>query len=248
MADTNTEPTVVSPNAAMAKPEGLATENDQVDSAGEQDRIRDSTAGSQPGRGVQPQPAGPQKLDLQPADAQQPFRIKDIQVGKPDGRQVAVTHIYACQSGEYAIYKAEQVMIAFATDPETAKFQRKLILPLSTTRAELNSLILGLDRRELFDQKLAYALQLALDGDTDGARETLTAAKASVLAKRRSGSLPISQVELRGGCGPARAALPGQPVLSVPRVLQQPLARRYGRVGWCCILHRTRDPKKNGRT
>lgn len=184
MADTNTEPTVVSPNAAMAKPEGLATENDQVDSAGEQDRIRDNTAGSQPGRGVQPQPAGPQKLDLQPADAQQPFRIKDIQVGKPDGRQVAVTHIYACQSGEYAIYKAEQVMIAFATDPETAKFQRKLILPLSTTRAELNSLILGLDRRELFDQKLAYALQLALDGDTDGAKETLTAAKASVLAKR----------------------------------------------------------------
>ena len=70
MADTNTEPTVVSPNAAMAKPEGLATENDQVDSAGEQDRIRDNTAGSQPGRGVQPQPTGPQKLDLQPADAQ----------------------------------------------------------------------------------------------------------------------------------------------------------------------------------
>jgi hypothetical protein len=41
MADTNTEPTVVSPNAVMAKPEGLATENDQVHSAGEQDRIRD---------------------------------------------------------------------------------------------------------------------------------------------------------------------------------------------------------------
>jgi hypothetical protein len=50
MADTNTEPTVVSPNAAMAKPEGLATENDQVHSAGEQDRIRDNTAGSKPGR------------------------------------------------------------------------------------------------------------------------------------------------------------------------------------------------------
>jgi cold shock CspA family protein len=30
--------------------------------------------------------------------------MKDIQFGKPDGRQVTVPPTYACQSGEYAIY------------------------------------------------------------------------------------------------------------------------------------------------
>ena len=52
MADTNTEPTVVPLNAAMAEAltEGVAPEDDQVHSAGEQDRIRDNTAGSKPGR------------------------------------------------------------------------------------------------------------------------------------------------------------------------------------------------------
>ena len=78
MADTNTEPTVVSPNAAMAKPEGLATENDQVDSAGEQDRIRDNTAGSQPGRGVQPQPAGPQIFSPQTLSSRSGSRISKL--------------------------------------------------------------------------------------------------------------------------------------------------------------------------
>jgi hypothetical protein len=38
--------------------------------------------------------------------------------------------------------------------------------------------------REICDRQLAYALQLALDGDIDGAKETVAAAKTFVLAKR----------------------------------------------------------------
>jgi hypothetical protein len=163
MADVVTEPTVVPFDAALGDvtKERAATGNDRPHAARERDQITDDPAAPKPGRGAAAQPAGPQKPDPQPSDGPRPFRIKDIQVGKADGPQIAVTHIYACQSDEYAIYKAEQVMVAYGDNPEKAQSQRKLILPLSTTRAELNSRLLGLDHREVFDQKLAYALQSA---------------------------------------------------------------------------------------
>jgi hypothetical protein len=116
--------------------------------------------------------------------ASQRFSLKDIQIGKPDGRKVPISHIYAAQDGEYAIYQADEVMVQFADDSAKAQAQRKSILPLSSARAEVNSLLQGLRCREICDRQLAYALQLALDGDMDGARATTAAAKAAVLAKR----------------------------------------------------------------
>jgi hypothetical protein len=117
-------------------------------------------------------------------DTPRPCTIREIQVNKSDARGVPITQVYAIQSGEYAVYKAGDVMVAFADDPEKAATQRKLVLPLSTARAELNYLILGLKGRDVCDQQLAYALQLALDGDVDGAKTTIAGAKASVLARR----------------------------------------------------------------
>ena len=116
--------------------------------------------------------------------ALQRFGLKDIQIGKPDGRKIIISHIYAAQDGEYAIYQADEVMVQFADDPVKAQTQRKSILPLSSARAEVNALLQGLHCREICDRQLAYALQLALDGDLDGARATTAAAKAAVSAKR----------------------------------------------------------------
>jgi hypothetical protein len=85
---------------------------------------------------------------------------------------------------EYAIYQAGEVMVHFADARGKAQAQRKSLLPLSSARAEVNALVQGLACREVCDRRLAYALQLALDGDIDGAKGTVAAAKAFVLGKR----------------------------------------------------------------
>jgi hypothetical protein len=75
-------------------------------------------------------------------------------------------------------------MVHFADDPEKEQAQRKAILPVSSARAEVNALVQGLPCREICDRQLAYALQLALDDNIDGAKGTVAAAKAFVLGKR----------------------------------------------------------------
>jgi len=184
MTDTMIERTVVPLNPAQATKEGVAAENDQTRSVLEQNRSAGDPPALTPDRGVEPQGDGPQKPDSQPADPQQPFRLNDIQVGNKDGRGLSITHIYAVQSDEYAIYQAGDVMVHFADDPGKAQAQRKSLLPLSSARAEVNALAQGLACREVCDRRLAYAFQLALDGDIDGAKGTVAAAKAFVLAKR----------------------------------------------------------------
>jgi hypothetical protein len=75
-------------------------------------------------------------------------------------------------------------MVQFADDAGKAQTQRKSILPVSSARAEVNALAQGLACREICDRQLAYALQLALDGEMDGAKATVAAAKNFVSAKR----------------------------------------------------------------
>ena len=76
-------------------------------------------------------------------------------------------------------------MVHFADDPGKEQAQRKAILPVSSARAEINALAQGLACREVCDRQLAYALQLALDNNMDGAKATVAAAKAFVLCRRR---------------------------------------------------------------
>jgi hypothetical protein len=184
MTDTITERTVVPFAMGETTKEGVPAEGGQTHSAVEQNRSVGDPVGSTPDRAVESQAEGPQKLDAQPPDAQQPSRLKDIQVGKKDGRGLPITYIYAFQSDEYAIYQAGEVMVHFADDPGKAQAQRKSVLPISSARAEVNTLAQGLACRAICDRQLAYALQLALDGDMDGAKGTVAAAKAFVLAKR----------------------------------------------------------------
>jgi hypothetical protein len=185
MPDLKPEPTVVPISTAVAGAmnEGVRGD-DEAPSAHEHDPTSARNASSKPSGDVEPAPAVPPQADAQPQDGQQPFRLRDIRVGSKDGRGLPITRIYAVQSEEYAIYQAGEVMIHFADDPGKEQAQRKAILPVSSARAEVNWLVQGLACREICDRQLAYSLQLALDGDMDGAKGTVAAAKAFVLAKR----------------------------------------------------------------
>src|SRR6266850_6451227 len=114
---------------------------------------------------VEPAPAVPPQPDTQKKESPQALTLKDIKVGNKDGRGFEITRIYAVQSDECAIYQAGEVMVHFADDQGKAQTQRKGMLPVSSARAEVNALVQGLPCREICDRQLAYALQLALDGD-----------------------------------------------------------------------------------
>src|SRR5438105_5480262 len=161
MVEPITEPTVVPLNTALAQAvrEGVAAENDQIHSALEENRNADNASDSTPDRGLEPQAEGLRQPVPQPPDDQQPFTLRDIRVGKKDGRGVPITQIYAAESGKYAIYQAGEAMVHFADDPEKEQAQRKAILPVSSARAEVNALVQGLAFREICDRQLAYALQ-----------------------------------------------------------------------------------------
>jgi hypothetical protein len=117
-----------------------------------------------------------------PADGA--FRLKDIQIDKKDSRGLKITQIYAVQTGDYAIYQAGEVRVQFADDTVRAQAPKKSILPLGSTRAEINMLLDGLAYREVGDRQLAYALQLALDNDLEGAKATVASLKATLVARR----------------------------------------------------------------
>ena len=184
MPDLIPETTVVPISAAVAGAmnDGGGTDHDKA--LREQDRRGDSAAASKPNSDAEPAPVIPPQSDAQPQDGQQPFRLRDIRVGNKDGRGFQITRIYAVHCDEYAIYQAGEVMVHYADDQGKAQTQRKGMLPVSSVRAEVNALVQGLPCREICDRQLAYALQLALDGDIEGAKSTVAAAKAFVLAKR----------------------------------------------------------------
>ncbi|HME22269.1 MAG TPA: hypothetical protein VKI44_13170 [Acetobacteraceae bacterium] len=188
MSDTLTDRIVVplTSAAAQATTECASAANDQTRSAADQDQRAGDGAASIPDRGERPSVECQRQPGPPPPDIQPPFRLKDIQIGRPDGRKVPITHIYAVQDDEYAIYQAGEVMVHYADDPAKAQAQRKSLLPLSAARAEVNALLQGLGCREICDRQLAYALQLALDGDVDSAKTAIAAAKAAVVAKRAS--------------------------------------------------------------
>jgi hypothetical protein len=199
MPETVSDRTVVLLNASVAQAtkEGVAEERDQTHSALEQKSAGDLVA-SMPDLGIQQVADGAShaitasesqaevrgQSDPHPPDDRQPSMLKNIQIGTLDSRQIPIAYIYAAQANEYVIYHAGEVMVHFADDQARMQGQKKAISPLSAARAEVNLLSQGLPCSKVFNQQLAYALQLALDGDLDGAKVTIAAARAAVLAKR----------------------------------------------------------------
>ena len=185
MAEQLSEPTVVPISPAVAEVMNqVAGEVDATPSAREQDPATEHNAGANTSRDVENDTAAPRQSAAPPQDGQQPLRVRDIRVGNKDGRGLPITQIYATQSNEYSIYQAGELMVQFADDIAKAQTQRKSILAISSTRAQVNALAQGLACRQICDRQLAYALQLALDGEIEGAKATVAAAKNFILAKR----------------------------------------------------------------
>lgn len=118
-----------------------------------------------------------------------PSRLVDqIECGGLDLRGLRITKVYARQEGEYAIYKAGgDVMIQYADAARCAAEQRKKILKLGTAKADLNALLAGMRerKREIYDTRMATALQQCLDDPADGsAREIMSKAYADALIQR----------------------------------------------------------------
>jgi hypothetical protein len=128
---------------------------------------------------------GDRAVETTGADADKAVSPRDIKVKNNDSRGLPITKVYIKQSNEYAIYKCNgEIMVAYADDPDTARMQRKSILPLAKDRFELNYFLKGLDCRDACEHQLANGLQLALEGDLEGAKRTIAEAKTLVLAKR----------------------------------------------------------------
>lgn len=113
-----------------------------------------------------------------------PLRVADIHIGNRDSRHVEITYVYATKPGDYAIYYAGDVQVQYADDPDVEKQQRQNMQPLAPVRAELNALLKGWKEPVAYYWKIAYGLQLALDGDSQAGKDALTAAKNDLLLDR----------------------------------------------------------------
>ena len=185
MPDTVAEITDSSPNPSAAAPtqeassktgEGLAELPEWQSARSGRAGFFRRILGRWPDRSGRPDP------DVE--KGQKASTLADIRVGRLDGRGDRISTIYAVQADEYAIYQAGEVMVQFADDVAKAQAQRKAILPISAPRAEVSALAEGLKCRSVYDRQLAYGLELALDGDPEGAKTTIAAAKSAVLARR----------------------------------------------------------------
>jgi hypothetical protein len=187
MADPVASGTVVpiNPTIPSAMKETTTPEADQIGSASER---ADNTAGATSSPpvpdvrlqvAISPQPA-PSALSTR-----QPSKLEEIQKGQIDCNGNTTQTIYARQPGAYAIYQANnEVIIHFSDDIKQEQDQRKAIMPLSSARADVHWLVQGLRCREVYDRQMAYALQLALEGDAEGAKLTIAKVKDDLLTKR----------------------------------------------------------------
>lgn len=119
-----------------------------------------------------------------PAPVPRRPRVEDIGVGVPDTRQQMITEVFVAKPPEYAIYLAGDVVIQYADDPAVEQQQRQNLRPLASLRAEINALLRGWRQPAAYYWKLAYGLQLALDGDSAAALDALKTARTDLLGER----------------------------------------------------------------
>jgi hypothetical protein len=110
---------------------------------------------------------------------------------RPDGGWQQRLHLERAhrKSAERLSYEREGVQARLSSDPKKRQEQRRKLLTLGNNRAKLLALLSGWPRRESYDSSIATALQLALDGDGDGASlqtalDTLDDARKSILSER----------------------------------------------------------------
>ena len=115
------------------------------------------------------------------------FPVSSIKEGGKDSQGRDITRVYAVRPGKYAIYLAGDVRIEYSDILAEESAQRTLVMSsVGKTRAEVMSLLVGwgLDRRRVYDCKVAMAMELALEGKTDEARAMINEAKMALIQER----------------------------------------------------------------
>lgn len=115
------------------------------------------------------------------------FPVVRIRESGKDSQDREITRVYAMRPGKYAVYLAGDVRIEYADDCEEEAAQRaSVVSSVGKTRAEMTSLLVGwgLDRRRVYDCKIAMALELALEKKRDEAHTMIDEAKSELIRER----------------------------------------------------------------
>jgi hypothetical protein len=140
------------------------------------------------------------------------FLVAGIKKGVKDWQGRDITRIYATRSGLYAIYQADDVRIQYADDSDKEAEQRaSMVSSVGKSRAEMTALLVGWgqDRRQIYDCKIAMALELALEKKPDEARAMIDEAKAELIRERAAAGRLQYIGFTAGWCLPLMALLVG---------------------------------------
>ncbi|PZU10194.1 hypothetical protein [Sphingomonas sp.] len=153
------------------------------------------------------------------------FSVADLTRDEPDAAGVVVMQIYIKIDRLYAVYRTEErIVIQFADDQGRGADQRKSLSELYVTRGAVDSLLdevrdttdpNRLKRARRYERRLADALTLGLQGQSNQAATELESLKQDLLEERKSNS---RQTYLVASMGVAAALVLLIAILSSPKL------------------------------
>jgi len=126
--------------------------------------------------------------------AQTEFTVANVLRGQSDSAGAAIVKVYSRVQPSYAVYQtADRVVIQFADADAAAAAQRKQMSALNGLRMQIDGLIDGWRKSDRFrekasryDDRVAAALILCLEGDGESATAALRDIKNDILDERTS--------------------------------------------------------------
>ena len=122
------------------------------------------------------------------------MRVSDLCTDAPDPAGNRVSWIYSKNPPDYGVYRAgSRVMVLFADDADRAKTQSVALSPLNDARDEIAGLAndwrgdpKAVAKVDGFDERVAGALTVALQGDLVNAKAALDRVRSDIAAERGS--------------------------------------------------------------
>ena len=128
----------------------------------------------------------------------QEHSVSAIAIGAHDSNNREIVDVYARETGRYAIYQtAQRVIIAYADDPLVQQIQRRRLARLAVLRAEIDAMLAGWRTKSAsvsrlpetarqYDQQVASALIVAMEGDAETGLAILNSIKATIAGEMAS--------------------------------------------------------------